>query len=338
MYSLDGVLLEDNYASNTGGAIYSSGCTVELEDCELADNEAGSNGGAAAVMDGGLGLTDSDVYDNVAPYFGGAVLVYGGSIGSASLSLDGTMVSDNDGSLGTIALLGDGRAVSLECVGSSTTSEGLTSNSDDLGALYLADEYGEASIDTCDFGTSSGGDDNDPADVYTMLGNSLSLDNDESIECADGVCALGTFTAGGTTFSYGGASQLRGVVVEATATGFITSLGFNVSGGCDVDLYLASSDSLSGPWSEDYSTTVSNASSGWNDVSTDLLVTSGRYYAAVYGWQACSMTYYDGVSGSDMGFGTYYGITGSSTYGGSLPNLTVSLSNNAYPVRFDVSL
>ena len=104
---------------------------------------------------------------------------------------------------------------------------------DDYGAVVVQD--GGFSADVCDFGTSSGGDDNSPADVYTVLGNALSFDDDESFTCTDGLCDMGTFSFGDTTSSQSSNNVAVGVVIEATASAQLTSFGANLGGGCSTD-------------------------------------------------------------------------------------------------------
>ncbi len=331
--ALENVVLSDGVAVD-GGAVYSEGCEVSIDDSELTGNEA-TVGGAIAVLDGNLTLSASTVHDNIAEY-GGAIAVYGG-YGDAAASMDGTQVYDNDSDYGTVWISGDGGNADFECIGTTTTSSGLSSNTDGYGAFLLADEGSGLTLDTCDTGSSTNSDDNSPGDVYTLLDNTLALDDDESLSCSDGVCELGTRTTAGTTNSSSGTSRSRGILVLADYNALVTSVGFYVGSSCAVDFYVLSSSSPSGPWQEE-SVSSLTSSPGWNDLSMSLQTGEGTYYAFMFAWQICSMTWYEDAASSDLGFGTYAGGAETSTYGGSMSPPTITSSSTAVTMRVDSSI
>ena len=67
-----------------------------------------------------------------------------------------------------------------------------------------------------DFGTSAGGDDNDPVDLSSGSTDYMAGD-DASFTCTDGVCgSSASYSFGGTTTDYYADDYLKGNVVKAT--------------------------------------------------------------------------------------------------------------------------
>ena len=323
------VVVDGNEAEVGGGVFIGDDCVASFDSVDITGNDADNYGGGVAVT-GDLTLTDSAISDNVCNDYGGGGLVLGGSV-----TLDGTLVDDN------LATYGGGWAISnsgsLECIGTASTSDGFTNNSDDLGAILL--ESGSISADVCDFGTSAGGDDNDPADIYTSLGNLIEVGDDETFECADGLCAAGTFSVGGSTATLS-SNLATGAVFTATSNGKLTSIGAYVGGGCAMDYWILMSSSTSGGWTQVHTDSASSTSAGWNDVTVDVNVSKGLYYAVLVAWETCNMDAYSGASTStDVGFGTLYGSASQGTYGGGAPLSISTTSTSTVPaVRMDVSL
>ena len=325
---LTGVVVDGNEAEVGAGIFVGDDCSVTLDDVVVSSNAADLFGGGAAVV-GEMVATDSTFEDNEGATGGGGVVV------SGVVDLDGSVVDDNSATTGAGWVVTDGGE--LTCSGSVTATDGFTNNGDDYGAVVVQD--GGFTADVCDFGTSSGGDDNSPADVYTALGNALTFDDDESFTCTDGLCDMGTFTFGDTTSSQSSNNVAVGVVIEASASGQLTSFGANLGGGCSTDFWVLQGSSASGPWTELASDTVTSVS-GWNDISLSNNVGSGSYYAFVVGWSSCSQTAYSGASAStDAGFGTLYGDATQSSYAGGAPlSVSVSSTSTVSPIRVDVSL
>ncbi|MFT5682442.1 MAG: hypothetical protein ACI8RZ_003360 [Myxococcota bacterium] len=110
------------------------------------------------------------------------------------MTMDGTLMSYNSAAYGGALSVEDGSVVS--CTGTTSTSDGFLNNT---AAYYGAAIFvypGDATIesDTCDFGTSAGGDSNSTTyysgnDIgHFYSGNDYSYGDDESFSCSGGSC------------------------------------------------------------------------------------------------------------------------------------------------------
>jgi len=345
--ALSTVDIIDNAAlSGVGGGLASSGCDVFIDDAVISGNEAQYAGGLY-VDAGTLTVSESVVTDNVGSQGGGLmVLDY---TDAAVLSLDEVEVTGNSspddygGGLGAWETGAGGTTVS--CVGSSSTDAGFTDNSAGTGGggIYL---YGGVDLTSteCDFGTSAGGDENSPDDVYTDLDGASygDLGDDETFTCSEGVCGslapspTLTHSLGFTTYSATQDDSGRGNVFQATADA--TLRGFSMymapSGSCSVDLYVLSNSAASTTgWTVEWSSLGNTVSStGW--VSTGEISVStvtGMHYGLFAAWQcgSGSLTYYYSTSSADD---TISGFAEHSAAGGWTYTYTASLSGSGQSV------
>ena len=319
LISASAVDIENNAAIGAGGGISSNGCDLELEDMVIANNDA-DFGGGIFLTDADLLLSDSVVSDNTADAAGGGIDVYGGE-GPASAELDEVEVTDNTAYWGGgLAVEDYGYGASATCAGSSSSDAGFTGNSATYGGgVYL---FGEVDFDsdTCDFGTSSGGDDNSIDDVYSSeAGESYTKDDDESFTCVDGICGTEiaySFGASGSTYT--DTNFYIGNVVLADADMEIDSFSATLSttsSACLADFYVMSNSSatetgwtvLAASTGNAVSSTLATVDSGPLGITT----ASGTYYALVVG-TTCTTTgldfeYASGLGTTDAGFGTLQG-------------------------------
>jgi len=320
--SLSTVDIIDNTAlSGVGGGLASSGCDVFIDDAVISGNEAEFAGGLY-VDAGTLTVSESVVSDNIANDDAGGVMVFDYT-GAAVLSLDevevtGNTAADDGGGLGAWEI---GAGTTISCVGSTSTDAGFTDNSAaDGGGVYLYAGVDLTSTD-CDFGTSAGGDDNTPDDLFQSTGAvSFMLGSDETFTCVDGICGTDLSTTAGSTGSTGAfPASAFGNVVLATVDSQLYSFGMSassVSGStCTADFYLMSnsSESKSG-WTVEWASlgnTISTATSYESGGFTGAELTAGTYYALIFGTTCASydlnIGYGSGITDADAGIGTITG-------------------------------
>ncbi|MFT5681601.1 MAG: putative outer membrane repeat protein [Myxococcota bacterium] len=135
-----------------------------------------------------------EISNNTASYFGGAGYLDEGS-STSTLTMDGTLMSDNTAAIGGGLFIEEDSVVS--CTGTTSTSAGFLNNTAEIqgGAIFFYDFDNTASIesDTCDFGTSAGGDDNSSYegssnDIYYYEGDRFAYGDDESFSCSNESC------------------------------------------------------------------------------------------------------------------------------------------------------
>ena len=176
-FELDNLYIYENVAYQ-GAGLSSSGCDVTITNSEIYDND-GSYEAGAAIWTGPSVIEDSLFYGNVATANIGGLL-----LGSGTHSLDEVLVTENEssgyGGVYTYSSAG------ITWSGSSTTSSGITANTNSHGGLAV--QGGTFTGNTIDFGTSSGGDENSNAGVYTSSGNTYDPGDDVSIVCTTSGC------------------------------------------------------------------------------------------------------------------------------------------------------
>ena len=158
-------LFEDNTASSSsytsgriGGAIYAYNSDLTFETCAFNDNTSGDDGGAIYLYNGTLDFTDTVFDGNTAGDNGGAISSWGGTI---------TCTETTSGTSGVINSTANGsyRPAGVRLTASSTM--------DSVG---------------CDWGTSSGGDDNSPDDISITSYSYGSYGNNETFSCGTSGC------------------------------------------------------------------------------------------------------------------------------------------------------
>jgi hypothetical protein len=331
--SLDIQYNETALDSGVGGGIGLFGCAASFDDVVIANNVA-AFGGGIWVDSGTLDLSNSVVSDNVADLYGGGMMLYDFT-DVATVSLDEVDVRDNFAAQygGGAMMLSDYFGVEMSCVGSTSTTAGFTANSAIYGGggLFLYGDYSFES-DTCDFGTTAGGDDNDPDDFALDFARSSSHDDDETFLCVDGLCGTeSTYTIGGATASEGNTTYYTGNIVLADVEASIRSFDINLvqassSSSCTADFYLMSNTSLStAGWSVLYASTgvsVPTTAAYVGSGSIGVITMPGTYYAVVMGTTCSSsgviVNYENGLGSSDAGFGSVSGYMYQNEYENTL--------------------
>lgn len=322
--------LVGNAASDgVGGGVASSGCDLVLDDVVISTNTAAFAGGLY-VSNGSVVVTDSVVTDNTAEN-GGGIMVYDYS-GPVTVSLAEVEVSDNTASTtGGGALFAEDTAggVTVDCVGSTSTSAGFTGNVAGAGGGGVAIS-GEADIsfDTCDFGTS--GSENSPESVVDNSGTSLDFGDDETFDCIDGICGTQeTYTLGGIDLDYTDTNYFSGNIILADADTRLDSYSVYLAdaAACQADFYLMSNSSLTASgWTVEWANTGRSVLSSANYVSSGSIgvtTTAGTYYALVAGTRCTSggldLYYTAGLGPSvDAGFGDVVSYGYQSSYSSTL--------------------
>ena len=320
--------LQDNTAFGVGGAIGSEGCDLTLEDMVIANNTA-AYGGGLYIDSAALSLTNSVVSDNAVTVYGGGMMAYD-SAARATVKLVESDIRDNtaDGIGGGALFIGGGDGISIDCAGSSGSSSGFRGNAVTTGnagyggglALYGSDVVFES--DTCDFGTSSGGDDNSPEDVSNLFDESYDFDDDETFTCVAGFCGVDTtYSLGGSSSTNSGPQYVSGNIILADTAAAIRSFSMKLattSSSCTADFYVLynSAETVTG-WTVMYANlgvSLSSSAAYIDSGAINIASVSGGYYALLAG-SSCSsgdltLGYtYLSVGGTDAGFGTVLGYT-----------------------------
>ena len=294
--SISDSLLTGN-SGGLGGGVAAESCDVSLIGTTVTANEADA-GGALTVLGGDIDLEDSDLHGNLAED-AGAVYHYDGSA-----TMTDTRIDDNEAeAVGAwFAYEAD-----LACEATSTGAAGFTGNVDDTYGAILLYTGGSLELTSCDLGTESGGDDNEPIDILTSTLFEYRFGDARTETCDDETCGTSTSdSAGGTSESFTGDDRMRGNVEQVSGTPTIDSfssyLGVDGSwGSCTLYWYLLSSSSASGPWTVEWSdTTTASDGTGWYD-SGDIgqVLDDGDYVVFATAWESdCDVTYYRDNTGS----------------------------------------
>ncbi len=190
--TMDGCTASGNIASGStgygGGVLATESGDADIIDCTLYDNEATSNAGGVAYLGrdpgaGSITIEDSILYGNYAYDEGGAIVIQSGD-----LTLSDTLLYDNEGTWGG-AIFIFGADVLCES-SASASNHGLISNTGTYGgAAYLEDRYynddAVLESDTCDWGTTSGGDNSTTPELDGYGGLSRSYGDNASFTCYD---------------------------------------------------------------------------------------------------------------------------------------------------------
>jgi hypothetical protein len=311
-------------ATSTYGAVYLEGCNSVFDRVELSNNE-GAYYAALLGYYGDHDWRDVEVFGNTATQAFGA-----GYVSDASLAFDEVSFTDNEAGYAVGAL---GVVYSdLIWTGSESTSSGLTGNTDaseHYGALFLYDTT--AAFADVDFGTSAGGDDNRPADLYVSDINARYMaEDDETFSCdSEGCGSPDTYeVSGAATYNdYHPNGYAFGDVYLADA-GDVTLSGFDVYGygdsSCDLDYFVATNTALTttgwtAVWTDGYEAPDHTSADGWNEAGPfGVVVEDGLYYAIGYGVRSCSAggfyANFEYASSNDGGIGDAVGYVVTSAY------------------------
>jgi hypothetical protein len=291
-----------------GGAIATELCDVDLDTVDISDCEADDAGGGVFVLYGDLDISDSTITDNIAEA-GGAIYHYDGTATLSDADISGN-TADYFGSL--YAGYSD-----VTCIGSASTAGGFTDNVDATYAAIVLDSGSSLDATLCDFGTSSGSDDNDPIDIMTSTFFEYRFGDDRTVSCDDETCGSSTSDTGGdTTDDFGGISRLRGNIEVVTGTPTIDSFESYLtvtpdSGStCTLYWYLLTASSTSGPWTVawDDSTTASSGTGFFDSGDIGKVLEDGDYVMFATAWgSTCDVDYYRGATGSFGFSSSHYG-------------------------------
>jgi hypothetical protein len=182
-----GLEVVDNIAGYAGGGVYLGGLDADIQQASITDNSAPYAAGVY-LYSGELALGDSEVADNAAGYYGGGFYVY-----YSSLSLQSCQVHGNSGDLSGSSGIGGGLFVyyqsTVTCTGSTSEVAGVYGNSATYGGGVFLYDYDSIVIsDTCDWGTSTGGDDNWSSDLLGSYLTSASYGANASFTCTGYSC------------------------------------------------------------------------------------------------------------------------------------------------------
>ena len=340
--SLSGVTVTDCEAQS-GGGIANAGCELDLLESTVSNNVSSEalGGGGGLLFEESIGtLTESFVQDNTSAGWAGGIAVWGGS----SVTVDSTLVDGNDASLqgGGADVFGGS---SLICTGDLSATEGFTNNVSGLagGAISIDEGSGANTVtaSTCDFGTLAGGDDSSPEDiaVYDSTGTddfdvAYLAGDDASFSCASGTCGTSVEHILGTT-SFADfttpSSYYRGNLFEVAGTPTLDAFDMyvDVTTSCTVDAYVHVSTDGGTTWSVLWSDEVATVAGDLFAVSgpVGLPLNDGEWVAVGFGWDTAScgsVTYwgYDETIGTNIGIGTFQGLSSSNSYGGYDPTFT----------------
>jgi hypothetical protein len=185
------LVVSGNSANSNGGGLFVRGPDVSIVGAEITGNTSNSYGGGLYLRDSDVFIEDTEVSGNEATYAGGAIMnncsselvevevsgndadSYGGGLyftyGDAIL--DTCQIHGNEAA-GTSSTWGLGGGLFLNhgtyvfCEGASGISAGVYDNEAEWGGgAFHYDYYSELESDSCDWGTSGGGDDNTNHDV-----------------------------------------------------------------------------------------------------------------------------------------------------------------------------
>lgn len=280
-----------------GGGVAAEACDLSLTGTTVTGNEADA-GGALTVLGGDIELEDSDLSGNLAED-AGAVYHYDGSA-----TMTDTRIDDNEAeAVGAwFAYEAD-----LTCEATGTGAAGFTGNVDDDYGAILVFTDSSLELTSCDLGTESGGDDNEPLDILTSSLFEYRFGDARTESCDEETCGSSTTdSAGGTSSSFTGDERLRGNIERVSGTPTIDSfssyLGVDgITGSCSLYWYLLSSTSASGPWTVEWSdTNTATDGTGWYD-SGDIgqVLHDGDYVMFATAWESdCDVTYYRSSAGS----------------------------------------
>lgn len=324
------VNIEANTAGGSGGGIGVNGCDLTLDDMVIADNTA-FYGGGIVLNNGNLVFSNSVVSDNTGSSNGGGFDLHD-TDGSVTVELDEVEVRDNasGGYGGGMNLESQGDGVSVRCIGSTTTNAGFTGNTAGIagGAFsMLGLGAGDFESDTCDFGTSAGGDDNNPDDIWSYTASdTYSKGDNASFICTGGMCPTAVeHPIGGTGDTFTDSNFYMANIVLADAAVELDSFTVTASSSssaCLLDFYVMSNTSASGSgWTIEWADLGGTLTSSLAEVqsgSIGITTTVGTYYALVMG-TTCSSTgmafdYSFAISPSDAGFGTLQGYIYDNAY------------------------
>ena len=322
--AMDNVSVVDNVGVYLGGGFFTYDCDLTLTDVDLSGNESAYGGGG--FFGGGLlSIEDSVFEDNYATNDVGGLYLYDYSSTGINMDMVDSTMSDNasDFTCSTLALEG---ATAATIEGSSSGAASITDNVSGGsvgGAVYMSGAS-TLTFDDVDLGSTSGGDDNDPADIFLLDSTyRYRYDDGVSVSCTTSRC--GTAYAdliGGITATAATDLSTRGNVFLADKHGTIESIEFYLSAYngqlCDVDFYVLSAGSLADTtWSVEAANTTSLTSStmSWVDSGTlGVAVEPGRYYALVMAYDCAAaedeLQYgysFPGATTDDMGMGTSVG-------------------------------
>ncbi len=201
---LDDVVIEDCYASNSGGGLYQYGSgSVIATDLVLDSNQAASNGAGLYAWGSDVYLDGAEVTDNEAGSYGGGLYIRDGN-----LEIDASTLSSNEATYagGLFAY-----EVDLEMYDSEVTSNEV---SDYGGGLYFT--YSDALLDEVQVhGNSVSG----PSSSYSGAGGGLFLNNGSYVYCAGTTSTTSgvydnTATWGAGAFLYDSSSELESDVCD----------------------------------------------------------------------------------------------------------------------------
>jgi len=322
--AVDNVVLQDNYGS--------LGANTSLEDCDAVITDTTFSGGTgtyggAGFLNGSTVLMDNVTVSDNTTTTAAAFYLYD----SADVEIEDSTIDSNDtSSYGTIYITqSDLYAASTAFTNNTTGSYGEV--------IYNYDSTSSLDVDSCDFGTLSGGDDNSDgdADIFWYNNNYEAGDN-VSLDCSSTSCGTdGSDTIGGT--SNAAAYYAYGDAFLATSDGSLESFSHYMytSSSCTATFYVAAASSLGTSWTVEWvssATTVSTSAAWVSSGDIDIALESGRYYA-LFVANSCGSSglyhYYYYADGGDPDWGTSQAyVYNSSAVSGAVGD-TITMYNNS---------
>jgi len=317
--TLDNVIVEAGWAYY-GGGIAVSGCAVTLSDVEVVDNYGYYDGGGIWLEGLSAVLTDTEVSGNFSNNYGGGISLWGYT-GTTSLDMTDSLVTGNEATYygGGLWAYGYGDTVDVRCSGSSSVNAGFTANTATRngGGVQLYGSGATLDAQSCDFGTDTAGNANEPSSLDATLGVDYQLGDDITVQCDGSACGTLVEPAfGDTTSEFGTYDVAFWTLILASGDGYLHDFSYELrsaDASCTVEHYVLSSSSTSAgstwtyEWSSSQTLTKSNSFSDVNSGDIDLLVEGGLYYALVVA-TACSTSNLDVKYGYGMSSGTDVGL------------------------------
>jgi hypothetical protein len=203
--TLDGLSVQNNTAVSDGGGIYVESGDGIGSDWIVSGNTSLEGCGGGLFVSADLVLSGATITANDAPMRGGGLCAYGQPelidstvmantsnagaglylLAHGVVDLVGTSVTAHDGTNGSAAFLED--AARLTCADSENHAGSLLENTADNAAVVLGDERSSLDSMGCDWGAPGAADDNSK-DVMLSDGTWVTLGNDATLYCQDGVC------------------------------------------------------------------------------------------------------------------------------------------------------
>jgi hypothetical protein len=267
-----GSVLSDNYGY-AGGSFIVEGGTLTVTDTQLDANQA-AFGGDILIWDGSAGFDGVASTDAYASTSGGSIYV-GGYTAAGSMTLDDSTVDSATSGYANIYIDGGyGFSTDLDVTASAVTNGEIADS--DYAAVYISGSDGTIVSFGSDWGTSGGGDDNDPTDVRTDGGSDTYAYGDGAFfTCTSDGCEDSVVYDGVT----GSITHLSSGGFVASTGSYVCSLEFAVAGTGTADICDGCDFGFDATWTLDTTTAVTTSCSyPSSDTTYDLAFASTPTY------------------------------------------------------------